>query len=72
MGVGCDDDGGHTRVTFIDENHVTLVGGSETIHEEMTEHAIRFNEALSAQGKCLRMLSGQEFIDLMRDTDPTT
>ena len=61
LGVGLDSDG-HKRVTT--GPNFALVGGTQETHEEMTEKAIKINEKLSAKGKKLEDVSGEEFDDL--------
>jgi len=61
LGVGLDSDG-HKRVTT--GPNFALVGGSEETHEVMTEKVIKINEKLSAKGKQLEEVSGEEFDDI--------
>ena len=65
LGLGLDNEDGHKRITT-GENFY-LVGGSEETHERMAETAIKFNEKLSARGKRLGDLSGEEFRDMLRE-----
>jgi len=61
IGVGLDSDG-HKRVTT--GPNFALVGGTEETHEVMTEKAIKINEQLTARGKQLEQVSGEEFDDI--------
>ena len=61
LGVGLDSDG-HKRVTT--GENFALVGGSEETHEVMVEKTIKINEKLSARGKRLEEVSGEEFNDI--------
>ena len=70
IGVGLDSDGEH-RITRI-EDDITLVGGSKDTHDIMTEHGMKFREALKRRGKRVSDLGHDEFRDLMQETDPTT
>ena len=61
LGVGLDSDG-HKRVTT--GPNFALVGGSAETHENMTEKVIKINERLSAKGKTLEELNGEEFTEI--------
>ncbi len=61
LGVGLDSDG-HKRLTT--GPNFFLVGGAEETHEVMTEKVIKINEKLTAKGKQLDEVSGDEFNDL--------
>ncbi len=61
LGLGLDSDG-HKRLTT--GSNFILMGGSEETHQVMTEKAIKINEKLTAAGKRLEDLSGQEFDDI--------
>jgi len=52
----------HTRITKGDD--FTVVGGSQEVHEEMQDKAIKFTENLNKNGKQLHELSRNEFMDL--------
>ncbi len=65
LGLGLDGSDGHKRITKGDNFY--LVGGSEETHERMTETAVKFNEKLARKGKRLGELSGEEFLDMMRE-----
>lgn len=66
MGVGLDNQDGHSRVTKGD--NFVLLGGSEETHERMTETVIKVNEKLSARGKVLEEISKKEFIDILHES----
>jgi hypothetical protein len=61
VGVGLDSDG-HKRITT--GPNFALIGGSQETHEEMTEKVIKINEKLTARGKQLGEVSGEEFADI--------
>ena len=61
IGVGLDSDG-HKRITT--GPNFALVGGSQETHEEMTEKVIKINEKLTARGKQLGEVTGEEFADI--------
>ena len=63
LGVGLDSDG-HKRVTG--DPNFALVGGSKDTHEQMTEKAIKINEA-QGQGKQLEQVSREEFDDIAHE-----
>ena len=62
LGVGLDNEDGHSRVTTGDE--FTLVGGSEETHERMQGLVVRMHETLKRKGMKLSDLSRDEFEDL--------
>ncbi|MEW6304626.1 MAG: hypothetical protein AB1705_14215 [Verrucomicrobiota bacterium] len=64
LGLGMDSDG-HKRITRGD--NFALVGGSAETHEAMTEKVIKINEKLTARGKNLDTVSGEEFDDIAHD-----
>ncbi|MFP4353556.1 MAG: hypothetical protein ACLFUJ_00425 [Phycisphaerae bacterium] len=66
LGLGLDNDDGHTRVTRAENFH--LVGGSAETHEGMQEQAIRFNEKLKDRGKPLDQLERAEFMDIAAES----
>jgi hypothetical protein len=66
IGVGLDNQDGHSRVTKGD--NFVLLGGSEETHERMTETVIKVNEKLSARGKVLEEISKKEFIDILHES----
>jgi hypothetical protein len=61
VGLGLDSDG-HKRLTT--GPNFVLVGGSEETHDAMTEKVVKINEKLSAKGKQLEEVSGEEFEDI--------
>ena len=61
LGLGLDSDG-HKRVTS--GPNFVLLGGSQETHEVMTEKAIKINEKLSAKGKQLEEVTGEEFDEI--------
>ena len=61
LGVGLDADG-HKRVTT--GPSFTLVGGSKSTHEAMTEKAVKITEKLAAKGKTLDTVGAEEFDDI--------
>jgi hypothetical protein len=65
VGVGLDNDDGHTRLTR-GENFI-LAGGSEETHDHMTEGAIKLNEKLQQRGKALEEVNREEFTELARE-----
>ena len=62
LGLGLDNDDGHTRVTRGENFH--LVGGSKETHGTMQEKAIKFNEKLRERGRRLEDISKEEFRDI--------
>lgn len=65
LGVGLDNEDGHTRLTR-GENFF-LYGGSQETHGRMQETAIKVNEQLSRRGKRLEDVSPREFVDLLHE-----
>jgi len=63
MGVGLDNDDGHSRITRSD--NFVLMGGSKETHEHMQDIAIRFDEALKNKGKALQEAEVDEVIELL-------
>ncbi len=61
LGLGLDSDG-HKRLTT--GPNFVLMGGSAETHECMTEKVVKINEKLSAKGKALEEVSGEEFDDI--------
>lgn len=61
LGVGLDSDG-HKRVTT--GPNFALIGGSEEVHQEMTEKAVKINEHVNARGKALEDVSAEEFEEI--------
>ncbi len=65
LGVGLDNEDGHTRLTR-GENFV-LYGGSQETHGRMQETAVKINEQLGRRGKRLEDCSPREFIDILHE-----
>jgi len=65
IGLGLDNDDGHTRLTRGD--NFVLYGGSQDTHAVMQETALKINEHLGRQGKRLEDVSAGEFVSLCRD-----
>ena len=61
LGLGLDSDG-HKRLTT--GSNFVLLGGTQETHDVMTEKAIKINEKLTARGKQLEEVSGEEFDDI--------
>jgi hypothetical protein len=61
LGIGLDSDG-HRRLTT--GPNFALAGGTQETHEAMTEKAIKINEKLTARGKSLGQVSGEEFDEI--------
>lgn len=62
LGVGLDNQDGHTRVTAGANFH--LVGGSAETHGVMQEKAIKLNEQLKRRGKTLDSVGREEFHEI--------
>jgi len=67
LGLGLDNQDGHTRVTRGENFH--LLGGSQETHEVMQDKCIRFNEKLQARGKHMGELARQEFLDIAAECE---
>ena len=65
LGLGLDNEDGHTRITAGD--NFSLLGGSESTHERMQETCIKLNEKIKQRGKNLDQISRQEMTDLFRE-----
>ncbi len=65
LGVGLDNDDGHTRLTR--GKNFVLVGGSEETHAVMQETATKINEKLDRRGKRLENVSTGELRDICRE-----
>jgi hypothetical protein len=68
LGLGLDNNDGHTRVTHGENFH--LFGGSEDTHERMQEHAIKINEKLHEREKTLDTVSHDELREIVNDVVP--
>ncbi|MFO7958448.1 MAG: hypothetical protein R6X33_15275 [Candidatus Brocadiia bacterium] len=62
LGVGLDNDDGHTRITR-GENFY-LCGGSEETHERMVETTLKFNEKVERRGKPLEKINARELKEI--------
>lgn len=65
LGVGLDNEDGHTRLTRGD--NFVLYGGSPETHGRMQETAIKVNEQLGNRGKRLEDCSVPELIDIFHE-----
>ncbi len=65
LGVGLDNEDGHTRLTRGD--NFVLYGGSQETHGRMQETAVKINEQLGRLGKRLEDCSPREFIDILHE-----
>ena len=65
LGVGLDNEDGHTRLTK--GKNYALVGGSHETHSMMQETAVKINEHLDDRGKRLEDVSVRELRDICDD-----
>jgi hypothetical protein len=65
LGVGLDNDDGHTRLTR--GTNFVLVGGSHDTHAVMQETAVKVNERLDKAGKRLEDVSVKELRQIVHD-----
>ena len=65
VGVGLDNDDGHTRITRGQD--FRLFGGSADTHEQMQEKAIKFGEKLSERGLRLDDVTPNQFLDVAHE-----
>ena len=65
LGVGLDNDDGHTRLTR--GKNFLLMGGSQQTHAVMQETAVKINEQLDQRGKRLEDVSIGELRDICLD-----
>lgn len=65
LGLGLDNEDGHTRITR--GENFALYGGSESTHEQMQETCIKLNEKIKQRGKTLDQVSPRELADLFHD-----
>lgn len=63
LGVGLDNEDGHTRLTRGD--NFVLYGGSQDTHGRMQETAVKINEQLGQRGKRIEDCSPREFLDIL-------
>jgi hypothetical protein len=68
LGLGLDNEDGHTRLTR--GKNFVLYGGSEETHASMQETAIKVNEQLDRRGKRLEDVSPRELLDIFREAAP--
>ena len=64
LGLGLDNDDGHTRLTRGD--NFVLCGGSYETHARMQETAIKVNEQLDRRGQKLADLTPSEFREVLK------
>jgi hypothetical protein len=64
LGLGLDNDDGHTRLTRGD--NFVLYGGSYETHARMQETALKVNEQLEKRGQKLEDLSPREFGEVLK------
>ncbi len=64
LGLGLDNDDGHTRLTRGD--NFVLYGGSYETHAQMQETAQKVNEQLEKRGQKLEDLSSREFGEVLK------
>jgi hypothetical protein len=62
LGLGLDNNDGHTRVTAGENFH--LIGGSAETHGVMQEKAIKLTEHLKRRGKTLETVTRAEFHEI--------
>jgi len=65
LGLGLDNDDGHTRITRGENFH--LFGGSQETHERMQEHAIKINEKLKERDRTLDTATHEEICEIVRE-----
>ena len=65
LGVGLDNDDGHTRLTR--GKNFALVGGSEETHSLMQETAIKVNERIDKSGRRLEDVPPKELSHICHD-----
>jgi len=69
LGLGLDNDDGHTRITHGENFH--LFGGSKDTHELMQEHAVKMNEKLQEREKTLDTVTHEELREIFREIRAT-
>jgi hypothetical protein len=67
LGVGLDNEDGHTRITRGPD--YTLYGGSEQTHSHMQEVSAKVSETLTKRGKSLQEVSPQELRETIREIE---
>lgn len=68
LGVGLDCDDGHKRIT--QSENFSILGGSQSTHDKMTETLVKTFEDLSAKGKSLVDTSLEEISDIVHKNTP--
>jgi len=68
LGVGLDCTDGHKRITQAEK--FSILGGSESTHDKMTETLCKTFEDLSIKGKALEETSQNELTDLILKNTP--
>jgi len=68
LGLGLDNDDGHTRLTRADQ--FTVAGGSEQTHERITETLIKTCEVLERRGRSLNDADTSEIAELIDRNTP--
>jgi hypothetical protein len=66
IGIGLDNKDGHKRIT--QSERFSVIGGSEEIHETLTETAIKTFETLDKKGKTLDTVEKEELNDIIKDS----
>ena len=66
IGIGLDNKDGHKRIT--ESERFSVIGGSEEIHETLTETAIKTFETLDKKGKTLDTVEKEELNDIIKDS----
>jgi hypothetical protein len=66
LGLGLDNEDGHTRLTRGD--NFTLYGGSEETHARMQETTAKLNEKLKKSGRRLGDVPPRELGEILRET----
>lgn len=70
VGVAFKNDDGHKRITKGEK--FTLVGGSQTTHEAMTESVVKTFETLKRKGRTLETADPREVAELLQKHYPRT
>lgn len=67
LGIALEDDG-EKRITSAE--NFSIIGGTEEVHEAMSETAIKTFETLKRKGKELEEVSPKELDEIIRDNMP--
>ncbi|MDY6068140.1 MAG: hypothetical protein SPI34_00225 [Opitutales bacterium] len=67
IGMAFESDG-EKRIT--EAENFSIVGGTEEVHEAMSETAIKTMETLKRKGKSLETVSSKELGDILRENMP--